>query len=202
MSEHNHSVDREIKKDHFRVTIFGSARIKKDDEIYQQVFNLAKEIGKHNFDIVTGGGPGIMEAANAGHQAGSPQNSSHSIGLPIDIPNEIENRHLDIQTHFKRFSDRLNHFMDLSNVVVIMPGGVGTCLEFLYTWQLIQVKHIKPLPIILFGEMWESFIDWLRAWPLKKGLISTEDFTFIHIAKNNDEALKMILFEYDVLHGN
>lgn len=202
MSEQNHRVDREIKEKHFRVTIFGSARIQKDDEIFKQVFELAQEIGRHNFDVVTGGGPGLMDAANAGHQAGSPENSSHSIGLPIQLEMESANRHLDIRTHFKRFSDRLNHFMELSNVVVVMPGGVGTCLEFFYTWQLIQVKHIKPIPVILFGEMWENLIDWLRKWPLKNGLISSEEFASIHIAKNNDEALKMILFEYDMLHGS
>ncbi len=193
------TMEEELKKDDFRVTIFGSARLQLDDKTYKQVFDLAKRIGKHNFDIVTGGGPGLMEAANAGHEAGDGNHESDSIGLIIKLPWENEgNKHLEIKRTFNKFSGRLDTFMALSNAVVVMPGGIGTCLELFYTWQLVQVKHICPIPIILVGKMWEKLIDWVKKYPLKDGLISPEDMDSIHIAKDNDEAMKIILKTYKV----
>lgn len=195
-------ISTEVKKHEFRVTIFGSARIKKNDRVYKQVYEFAKEIGRYGFDIVTGGGPGLMEAANAGHEAGDKEERVDSIGLIIKLPWESKkNTHLEIKKKFNRFSNRLDHFMALSKAVVIMPGGVGTCLEFLYTWQLLQVHHIKPIPIIMIGKMWGELMKWVKKYPLKKGLIRPDELQYIHIAKNNEEALKIILeknkeFEY------
>jgi len=196
---------KELSKDDFRIAIFGSARTKMNDKIYKQVFNLAKEIGKHRFDIVTGGGPGLMEAANAGHAAGDKNHYSDNIGLPIRLPWENKaNKHIEIKTEFNKFSGRLDLFMALSSVVIITPGGVGTCLEFFYTWQLIQVKHIHPIPIILIGEMWEELMNWIKKYPLKKGLIGRDETECIHIAKNNKEAMKIIMnnYEYFKKEGN
>ena len=191
------SIRDELKRKEFRVTVFGSARIKKDDKIYKQVFDLAFEIGKHKFDIVTGGGPGLMEAGNAGHEAGDKGHKSDSIGLVIKLPWESKgNKHLEIKKEFNTFSKRLDTFMALSKVVVIMPGGIGTCLELFFTWQLLQVKHLKPIPIIVVGKMWEKLIDWVEKYPLKKGLISKKDLGFVHIVKNNDEAMKIIMKTY------
>ncbi len=188
------SLLKELRRSDFRVTIFGSARTKPDDKIYIQVFNLAKEIGEQGFDVVTGGGPGLMDAGNAGHEAGDPKNHSDSIGLAIKLPHEQgDNKHLDLRKHFAKFSDRLDNFMALSSVVVVMPGGVGSCLEFFYTWQLIQVGHIHPIPIILVGKMWKKLMKWVKKYPLKDGLISPHEMTCVHIAKNNKEAMKIIL---------
>lgn len=185
---------RELKKTDFRVAVFGSARIKKNDKVYKQVFALAKEIGKHKFDIVTGGGQGLMGAATEGHAEGDPKKESDSIGLTIRLPWETKpNKHLEIKEHFNKFSSRLDAFMNLSSVVVLMPGGVGSCLEFFYTWQLIQVQHICPIPVILVGKQWEALIDWVKKYPLKQGLISPKDMKAIHIAKNNKEAMAIIL---------
>lgn len=186
--------EEEINADRFRVVVFGSARIHKEDERYTQVFELAKEIASHGIDIVTGGGPGIMEAANAGHHAGRNGKNSHSIGITIRLPfEENVNNHLDFRMHFLRFSQRLDEFMSLSNAVVVMPGGVGTCLEFFYTWQLVQVKHINAIPIILMGDMWEGLMHWITHQPLKKGYISPKDLNGIVIAKSNETALDVIL---------
>ena len=174
---------------HFRVTIFGSARIKENDKIYKQVFKLATEIGKHRFDLVTGGGPGLMNAASSGHQAGDSGNHADSIGLTISLPWEVKaNKHLEIKKHFNKFSGRLDEFMKLSNVAVIMPGGIGTSLELFYAWQLIQVKHIAPIPVILIGGMWRELIDWVRKWQVKHGLVDKEDLDNIHVVKSNREA--------------
>ncbi len=188
----NVSVEKELKHNQFRVAIFGSARIKPNDKIFTEVIELSKEIAKKDIDVVTGGGPGIMEAANLGHQMGTNGNSD-SIGLTIELPWENEgNKHLDKQKHFAKFSSRLDHFMALSNVVVVMPGGVGTCLEFFYTWQLMQVNHICNTPIILHGKMWHDLMKWVEKYPIKDGLISPEDANGIYCVKNNKEAMKII----------
>lgn len=193
MTNNDQEFLKEVNEKHFRVAVFGSARTKKDEGIYQKVFDLAYKLGERNIDIVTGGGPGIMEAANAGHQAGDPGESSDSIGLTIRLPWEADaNPHLDLKKHFNRFSGRLDTFMTLSNVVVVMPGGIGTCLELFYTWQLIQVKHINKIPIILIGEMWEKLMKWVAENPLKDGLISPEDTEFVYIVKSNKEAIEII----------
>lgn len=187
------TIEKDLKKDHFRVAIFGSARIKQHDKWYQEVFKLAQQIGKRGMDVVTGGGPGLMEAANAGHQMGDKDDVSDTIGLTIQLPWEAEeNKHLDIKKHFQHFSGRLDQFMVLSHVVVVTPGGVGTCLEFFYTWQLTQVKHICKIPIILIGEMWAELIEWIKKYPLDHGLISPEDLDNVFVVKSNAEALKII----------
>lgn len=187
------SMSAELKRHDFRVAIFGSARTKRSDELYKQIFSLAREIGKEKIDIVTGGGPGMMEAANAGHQAGDKNHESDSIGLIIKLPFEAEgNKHLEIKKEFNKFSNRLDTFMALSHAIVVVPGGIGTCLELFYTWQLIQVKHMSPLPIILVGRMWKELVTWVKRYPLKQGLISPEDLDHIYYARNNKEAMKII----------
>ncbi len=159
---------------HYRVAIFGSARIKEGDRVYTDVFSIAKGLAEAGFDVVTGGGPGIMQAANAGHKSAS--QGTHSIGLNIKLPLEQEsNKFLDIKKDFDRFSDRLDAFMALSDAVVVAPGGIGTILELFYTWQLIQVKHLCETPIILFGEMWGSLLVWLRAEVESRGLFDKSD---------------------------
>ena len=186
-------------KNHFRITIFGSARIKKDDQIYKNVFNLAEKIGEKGYDIITGGGPGLMKAANSGHQKGKKNNGAHSFGLTISLPWETEtNKYLDVKKHFDRFSERLDEFMILSNIVVVMPGGIGTCLEFFYSWQLTQVKHICSMPIILIGGMWEKLMEWTKENMLKPGHISIGDMANIHIAKDNEDAMKIIEKAHDI----
>ncbi|MBU0577978.1 LOG family protein [Patescibacteria group bacterium] len=179
---------------HFRVAIFGSARIKRNDPRYKLIHTLAKMIARDGIDVVTGGGYGLMEAANKGHREGQKRGGKvQSFGLNIKLPKEQKaNKHLDIKKEFGRFSDRLDYFMHLSNAVVVAPGGIGTLLEFLYTWQLIQVGHICNIPIILLGKMWPDFIKWIEKWPLKKKLIDIEDMHPIFLADNCKEAIKII----------
>ncbi len=197
-SKQKHSITKELKSDHFRVAIFGSARIKKGDPRYKIVHNLAEKLGERGFDVVTGGGPGIMQAANSGHHKGRKKSKqknkdSHSIGLNIKLPLEQkEGKHLDVYKNFDRFSSRLDTFMSLSNVVIVAPGGIGTLLEFFYTWQLVQVKHICDTPIILLGSMYEGLLDWIKKQPLKKKLMSKEDMNNIFNAKRQSEVLKVI----------
>jgi uncharacterized protein (TIGR00730 family) len=186
--------NEELYQEHFRVTIFGSARIKEEDPIYHDIYQLSKMIAAENIDVVTGGGPGLMAAANKGHMHGRTSDKVQSIGLNITLPHEQKaNRHLDIKKEFEKFSERLDHFMMLSNVVVVAPGGVGTILEFFYAWQLLQVQKMEDIPIIMLGEMWPELLKWIEEYPLKNKLLDERDIKHIHLAKTSDEALKIIL---------
>lgn len=168
----------EMGTDFYRVTIFGSARLAPDTKLYQRVYDLAFELASRGVDIVTGGGPGLMEAANKGAQSGC--NHSRSIGLAIQLPFESDaNPHLDVKRQHRRFSSRLDEFMRISHAVVVTPGGIGTILELFYTWQLLQVEHITERPIFLLGNMWKELKDWIERWPLKDGLLSKTDYDLL-----------------------
>ena len=187
---------KKINKEYFRIAIFGSARTKRNDPNYKKVHNLAKEIAEEGLDIVTGGGPGLMDAASRGHHRGR-KNSKiadpYSIGLTITLPHEQKDAfHLDIKKHFNRFSNRLDTFMDLSNLVIVTSGGIGTLLELMYSWQLLQVGQVQDVPIILLGSEWMGLLKWIKKEMLRKKFISKKDFDFIFIAKNNKEAMKLI----------
>lgn len=185
-------IESEMIPDHFRVAIFGSARIKPEDATYQETFELARRIGKNGYDVVTGGGPGLMEAANYGHKTGSTDDVK-SIGLTIELEHEQDgNKHLDIKKHFSRFAERLETFMELSNVVVVMPGGIGTSLELFYSWQLVQVGKVEKMPIILHGESWHKIKDWVRDNLLTGHFISPDDLDYVYCVQNNDEAMELI----------
>tara|TARA_Y100000310_G_scaffold341823_1_gene442310 strand:- start:5721 stop:6257 length:537 start_codon:yes stop_codon:yes gene_type:complete len=153
-------------------------------------------MGQRGFDVVTGGGPGIMQAASSGHHKGRKQSKdkrSHSIGLNITLPFEQHpGKHLDVYKNFDRFSNRLDTFMSLSNAVVVAPGGIGTLLEFFYTWQLVQVQHICDIPIIMMGSMYEGLIEWMQAGPLKKKLMSKNDMSNIILVTKQSQVLKIL----------
>ena len=161
--------------------------------IYKQIYSLAGELGKREIDVVTGGGTGLMEAANAGHKVGSRGNKAHSIGLGIKLPMEQGfNKSLDKMETFSRFTNRLDRFMLLSNAVIVSPGGVGTLLEFFYTWQLIQVEHVCNIPVILLGNEWPGLIEWIERGPLKAKYLDKSDMHHLFLAKNNSDVLKII----------
>jgi uncharacterized protein (TIGR00730 family) len=181
----------------FRVSLFGSARIKEGSPEYILVYDLAMLIAAADMDLVTGGGPGLMEAASNGYFVGKKDSSQHSIGLQIKLPKpQPLAAHLDVKKEFDHFSERLDNFVALSNAFVVTPGGIGTMLELLYTWQLAQVKEITNKPIILLGEMWLGFVQWIREWPLKAELLSEEDLQLIYVAGNIREAFTVIEESY------
>jgi len=177
----------------YRVCIFGSARLKPETDNYKQAYELAKALASRNIDIVTGGGPGLMEAANKGAKDAGLK--ARSIGLPIELPFESDaNSHLDVKHHHKRFSSRLDEFMRISHAIIITPGGIGTILELFYAWQLIQVEHIKERPIILLGggEMWKELILWMEKFPLAENLMSKTDFDAIQYVETIEDAIGIL----------
>lgn len=192
------NIKKELKLGEFRVTIFGSSRMKRNDKEYKDVYKLAKMIGEKGIDIISGGGPGIMKAASVGHKAGRGKSGAHTIGLNIKLPHEQRiNPYVDIKKEFTRFSVRLDNFMALSNVIVVAHGGVGTMLELFFAWQLVQVKHICNIPIILLGKQWEDLIKWLEKEPLKRGFFNKEDLELLFYAKNCNEAIEIIEDTYN-----
>lgn len=177
--------------EHYRVAIFGSARIEEGDKVYQDVFAIAKGLAMHGFDVVTGGGPGLMLAANSGHK--SANSGTHSLGLNIRLPFEQSaNDYLDIKEDFDRFSSRLDSFVAMSDIVVVCPGGIGTLLELFYAWQLVQVEHLCETPIILFGEMWSGLLLWLREEVLSRKLFSLQDMNQIFHLTSPVEVIELV----------
>jgi uncharacterized protein (TIGR00730 family) len=188
---------RKLDEDRFyRTCIFGSARIKQDTPQYAQVFEVARYMAWEGIDVLTGGGPGLMEAANKGAKLGREEKKTKSLSYGLSIQLEFEpepNRHLDIKRHHHKFSSRLDDFMRLSHSVVCTPGGIGTLLEFYFVWQLIQVKHAPPRPIVLLEKAyWEGLIEWMRKEPLARGLVGEKDFGCIHIVDTPQEAFEII----------
>jgi uncharacterized protein (TIGR00730 family) len=185
---------RKLEDTEFRVCIFGSARIRPEGPVYQTVYRLARSLAKLGVDIVTGGGPGLMEAANRGVQEARNEQSK-SYGLPIELPKRLEapNKHLDIKSQHRRFSSRLDEFMRLSHAVIVAPGGIGTVLELMYVWQLLQVGMIEPRPVILLGrEFWAGLIVWMREQQLGKAFISEHDLEFVHLVDSPKEVVQII----------
>lgn len=188
---------RKLDEDRFyRVCIFGSARIKPDTKQYSEVYELARYLSWEGIDVLTGGGPGLMEAANMGARLGSEEKKTKSLSYGLSIQLEFEpepNRHLDIKRHHHKFSSRLDDFIRLSNSVVCTPGGIGTLLEFFFVWQLIQVKHATPRPIVLLEKkFWEGVLDWMKKEPLARGLLGEKDFSIIHMVDTPAEAFDII----------
>lgn len=188
---------RELDENRFyRTCIFGSARIKPETPAYNQVFTIARYLAWQGIDILTGGGPGLMEAANKGAKLGQIEKNSRSLSFGISIELEYEpapNMHLDVKRHHHKFSSRLDDFMRLSHSIIITPGGIGTLLELYFSWQLIQVKHMDLRPIVLLDRSyWTGLITWMQEMPLGRNLMSASDLEPICIVDTPEEAVEII----------
>ena len=161
------------------VTIYGSARIKPDNKWYQQTEETAYLLGKAGFNIMTGGGPGVMEAANMGARRAGVK----SVGLNIQLPVEQKcNIYADKTITFHHFFVRKVMLVKYATAFIIMPGGLGTMDELTEVLTLIQTNKIKPFPVILFSSSyWAGFLAWLKATVLKNGHISEEDFDLLRV---------------------
>jgi uncharacterized protein (TIGR00730 family) len=184
--------------EHFRVSIFGSSRIRRGDPIYDEVKMLSYELAHRGMDIVTGGGPGLMEAANAGAVEGQIDSHARSFGLPIHLPTEeAANPFVDKVFRHRTFFSRLHHFVRLSSAFIVMPGGIGTALETFMIWQLIQVKHIKGHPLILVGDMWPGLIEWMKETMLSRGLFGPNDIDIVTVVRSGEEAIPVVLEAFE-----
>lgn len=153
---------RPSRRERYRVSIFGSARVKRGSFAYDETRRMAKALSRMGCDIITGGGPGLMQAANEG-AAGAP-GRSRSYGIRVQLPFEQESNAFVHQAFQHRtFFTRLHQFVIASDAFVVTPGGIGTVLETLMIWQLLQVQHLEDTPLILVGRMWPGLIDWARS---------------------------------------
>lgn len=161
---------RPARREHFRVTIFGSARIATDHWVYAAVRDLAAELARMGCSIVTGGGPGLMQAANEGASIGAPDGGARSTGIRVHLPFEQDaNAFVTEAFEHKTFFSRLHHFVLVSDAFVVVPGGIGTVLELMMVWQLLQVRKLADTPLVLIGDMWNGLIDWHRRAMLRPG---------------------------------
>jgi uncharacterized protein (TIGR00730 family) len=160
---------RPTKRDRYRVTVFGSARVDPDHWVYAAVRDLAAELTRLGCDIVTGGGPGLMRAANEGVKLADPDGTlGKSVGIRVELPFEQEvNSFVTESFEHKTFFTRLHHFVLVSDAFVVTPGGVGTVLEMLMVWQLLQVRHLQGTPLLLAGHFWDGLLDWARGQMLR-----------------------------------
>jgi len=177
------------------VTIFGSARVTEDDPMYQAARELAALLSKEGFAVITGGGPGIMEAANRG----AVDVDGQSIGCNIELPFEQGmNQYVEIAVNFRYFFVRKTMFVKYAEAFVIFPGGFGTLDELFEALTLIQTGKIHNFPIVLFGsEYWQGLFDWIKNTLLAEGKISPEDLELLAIVDTPEEACKIIVDCYD-----
>ena len=181
------------KHERYRVTIFGSARAKPGTFAYEETKRVAQALAEMNCDIVTGGGPGLMQAANEGVALSGDRSKSH--GIRVDLPFEQEvNPFVEMAFEHRTFFTRLHHFVLASDAFIVAPGGIGTVLETTMIWQLLQVKHLQETPLILVGKMWPGFLEWARTAMLsfEPPLANAEDMNIPKCVADGDEAIRLI----------
>ena len=172
------------------VSIFGSSRMRPDNKYYKLAEEVAYFLAKEGYAIITGSGPGIMEAANKGAKRAG----GHSLGLNIQIPlQQRSNKYVDTLLDFRYFFVRKVMFVKYAKAFVIMPGGYGTLDEFTEAINLIQTQRISRFPVVLFGKgYWKGFLDWLHETVLKKGSISRQDLRLFTVADRPREVVSII----------
>ena len=181
------------RRERYRVTIFGSARVKPGTFGYEETKRVAAALAEMGCDIITGGGPGLMQAANEG--AAAAPDRARSFGIRVDLPFEQEVNSFVAQAFEHRtFFTRLHQFVLASDAFVVAPGGIGTVLETMMIWQLLQVRHLADTPLILVGKMWPGLIEWARNSMLSVDptLANPEDMTIPRCVANSDEAINLI----------
>jgi uncharacterized protein (TIGR00730 family) len=172
------------------VTIFGSARVPAGEPAYEQARTIARRLAERGFAIITGGGPGIMEAANRGcHEGGG-----LSIGCNIELPHEQGlNAYVDLGVEFKYFFARKTMFVKYADAFVIMPGGFGTLDELFEALTLIQTGKIRDFPVVLVGtDYWRGMLDWMRSDLLPAGAVDESDIALLKLTDDPDEVVEII----------
>jgi uncharacterized protein (TIGR00730 family) len=182
------------------VSIFGSARTRSDEPMYEQARLLSQRLSEEGFTIITGGGPGIMEAANRGAQDGD----GVSVGLAIDLPRENElNPFVDLPAYFRYFFVRKTMFVKYAQAFVIFPGGFGTFDELFEAATLVQTGKIDHFPIILFGShYWTGLLDWLRSTVVAERKVGLDELGLLRVSDDVDEVAAMVVAAFRSLEAN
>jgi uncharacterized protein (TIGR00730 family) len=183
------------KIDRPAAALFGSARISEDHPAYEAARTVGRLFGERGWSVVTGGGGGVMEAANRGAKEGG----GLSVGFNIVLPHEQHpNAYLDIEYTFEHFYVRKVCFVKPAEGFVIFPGGFGTLDELYEALTLIQTGKVLNFPVVLFdGDYWQEMVDWIRAEVLADGMISPEDIDLLHLTNDPDEAVALVCRCYD-----
>jgi uncharacterized protein (TIGR00730 family) len=186
---------RPPKRDRYRVTIFGSARMRPNDPLYEGVRHLASTLTEMGCDIVTGGGPGLMQAANEGSVTADPQDLTRSIGIRVDLAFEQEtNPFVEEMYRHRTFFSRLHHFVLISDAFVVVPGGIGTTLEAIMIWQLLQARKLHDTPLIFVGQMWADLTDWVEQYmvDVSPPMADPADVTIPQCVQSFEEAIALL----------
>jgi len=172
------------------VSIFGSARLDAKDEYYKKSYTVAYKLAKAGYSIITGGGPGIMEAANKGAKSAR----GNSVGLSIELPiSQKANKYIDTLLNFRYFFCRKVMFVKYAKATIFLPGGFGTMDEFFEIITLIQTKKVHKIPVILIGsKYWNNLLGWIRSDLLAGNLISKKDLGIFKITDSPQEAVDII----------
>src|SRR6266850_6482699 len=175
------------------VTLFGSARVDEGHPAYEEAREVGRRFAEAGFAVVTGGGPGVMEAANRGAKEGG----GLSVGFNIDLPHEQhENPYLDIELTFHHFYARKTMFVKAAEGFVVFPGGFGTADELFEALTLIQTGKVLHFPVVLYNRVfWEPMLLWVRE-QIEHGLVSPEDLDLLTVTDNVDEAVEVVLGRY------
>jgi uncharacterized protein (TIGR00730 family) len=173
------------------VTIFGSARIRRDDPVYEQARETGRRFAERGWAVVTGGGPGVMEGANRGAQ----EAGGLSVGFNIELPHEQQsNPYLDLSLTFRHFYARKTMFVKAAEGFVVFPGGFGTVDELFEALTLIQTGKVFHFPVVLVGsDYWGELLGWVREGLLADGMISKEDLDLLFVTDDLDEAVSQVL---------
>jgi len=180
------------RRERYRVTIFGSARTQPGSFGYEETRRTAAALAAMGCDIITGGGPGLMQAANEGAASSE---RAQSIGIRVNLPFEQDvNAFVTEAFEHRTFFSRLHQFVLASDAFVVAPGGIGTVLETMMIWQLLQVKHLQETPLILVGRLWPGLIEWARQsmLSLDPPLASAEDLSIPRCVASADEAIALL----------
>jgi uncharacterized protein (TIGR00730 family) len=184
---------RPSRRDRYRVTIFGSARLRPGSIGYEETKRAAAALARMGCDIITGGGPGLMQAANEGARAAG--RTARSMGIRVHLPFEQEsNAFVTEAFEHRTFFTRLHQFVLASDAFIVAPGGIGTVLELTMIWQLLQVGHLRDTPLVLVGKMWPGLVEWAQDAMLSSDppLASAGDLKIPHCAADADAAIALI----------
>jgi uncharacterized protein (TIGR00730 family) len=177
------------------VTIFGSARVRDGSRAYEEAWAAARRFAERGWAVVTGGGPGVMEAANRGAKDGG----GLSVGFNIELPHEQHiNPYLDIALTFRHFYARKTMFVKAAEGFVVFPGGFGTADELFEALTLIQTGKVLHFPVVLFDSAyWDELLDWFRDDLLPDGMISPDDLDLLHVTDDTEDAVEQVIRCYD-----